>query len=607
MQTEKPKRGLKKNAAVAVSLILALALGLGGTYMWYDFSQHKTNEASDTLPRYQARLVEDFQEKDDWTINDGALTKEIRVANTGDPNADFAPVYARIQLKEYLELAPIAVEKTEDRYMIETSGDYIIFDTEEDAWAAYPDAPAVTLLTDAVTGREGWFVQTQAHDPGGQYGDYVITSYTAGDIQHIVGDVRADADAAKDAKHDMAANNQSPERNGECDYPARDWTDFKGTSLIPDQGSIYADGKFADDSLLPNETAGYIRWLLNNDHSILLSTWISDGAQPIAKWIIDDRALSQNEGLDGGRTADAWIYWGDAIVPGESIGNFMNAIELKIQPDGSFYYAVHTELEALSLEELSGDNPKWTDAPKKIIAAFTGKIDMDAVAVDAQNYRLTTAQTGDMADWIAVAKKMVGGREYYLIVRTAVTENSPFDAAPPYSNNYDSADCALKTAIDNWYSAFASANRSSVLVTKAVTHNALTALGDDYTHGYNAAYNGLSAPAATLASAGAAGTAFPLSSDEAAEYMSIYWYDASWRPQYNTSDRTAGGTALTAYTNWEALADETSVVSWLRSPNAGNTNYAAALYANGSVASYSIPGSRGVRPALWVTSDAFKD
>jgi predicted negative regulator of RcsB-dependent stress response len=605
MTTEKKKSGFKRKAAAATAVVLALAITLGGTYMWYDYTQHKTNEASNTQSRYQARLVEDFQEKDDWTINDGALTKEIRVTNTGLPDSDFAPVYARIQLKEYLELAPMLVEKTPDRYMIDTSGNYIVFDTEQEALDAYPDAPAVVELTDAVSGREGWFVQTKAHDPNGQYGDYVITTYGPGEIQHIVGDVRADTDAAKDEKHDVAANDQTSERNGECDYPARDWTDLKGTNLIADEGTVYTDGKFVDDSVLPNETAGYIRWLLDNNYIITLTDWVAGGAQPIAKWIIDDRALSQNGGLDGARVADAWIYWGDAIAPGESTGNFMNAVELKVQPDGSFYYAVHVEMEALSRDELTGETAKWTDAPEKIIEAFTGKMDAFATVVDAQNYRLTTAQTDDTADWIAVAKKTIDEQDYFLIVRTAVTESVSFDADTPFMNNYNSAESQLKTTIDSWYSTFASTNASSVLVTKAVTHNALTALGENYTHGYNGAYKGFSLPTATPASAGAAGTAFPLSSDEAARYMSKYWNNAVADPRYNTSDGTAGGPALTAYTNWEALSDGSTTRSWLRSPVASDSSGAAILLAEGVVDYYGVSYPYGARPALWVTSDIF--
>ncbi|MDR1630756.1 MAG: hypothetical protein LBS36_11205, partial [Oscillospiraceae bacterium] len=517
MQTK--THNLKKKAAMVTVVILIVALTIGGTYMWNDFSQHKTNEASNEALKYNVKLIEDFQEKTNWVTTDGTLKKEIRVKNTGTDDS-FAPVYARIQLKEYMEIRPMVIEKTLDRYMIDTSGAFIVFDTEAAAQAAYPNAPAVVELTDAVSGIHGWYIQTQAKDPNGQYGDFVTTAYGAGDVQHIVGNVRADADANKSEEHNTIANGEAPHRNGECDYPARDWTDFKGTNLIADQGTVYADGKFVNDSIRPNETAGYIRWLLANDYIITLSDWAADGVRPVSKWIIDDRALSQDGGLDGGRIADAWIYWGDAIAPGATTANFIDAVELKVQPDGNYYYAVHTEMEALSLEELGGDYPKWTDAPEEIIDAFNGRIDMDAEVVDAQNYRLTTAQTHDTADWIAVAKKMVRGQEYFLIVRTEVTGTSSFDTDWPCSNNYNSEDSELKTAIDSWYDSFASANSSSVLVTKAVTHNALTALGEDYTHGFNAAYNGFSLPAATPASAGAAGTAFPLSSDEAAAYMS---------------------------------------------------------------------------------------
>ncbi|MDR1630757.1 MAG: DUF6273 domain-containing protein [Oscillospiraceae bacterium] len=577
METTK-NRGLKKKTAAAVSVVLVIAIALGGTYMWNDFSQHKTNEVLNELPKYNVKLIEDFQEKTNWVTTDGALKKEIRVKNTGLTDGSYSNVYARIQLKEYMELAPMVMEKTPDRYMIDVSGDFIVFETEALAQAAYPDAPAVVELTDAVSGAHGWFIQTKEHDPNGQYGDFVTTRYELGDKTWVVGDQsmeNARLDANKSEEHNTIANGEAPHRNGECDYPARVWEN--------------TDENFEDAT---NPTTQYIRWRLNNNDIILLSAW--DGVS-VSKWIIDDR-----DGLD----TNAWIYWGRAIVPGATTANFMSAIELKVQPDGNFYYAIHAEMEALSLDELSGDTPRWTDAPEKIIDTFTGDIAPDAEVLDAQNYRLTTAQTGDTADWIAVAKKTVSGQDYYLIVRTEVTENSSFDGEPPYMNNYNSADCKLKTAIDSWYDTFTGANGSSVLVTKAVTHNALTALGEDYTHGFNAAYNGLSSPTATLAE-GAAGTAFPLSNDEAAAYMSVFWYDTSANTKYNTSDRTTGGTAIVAHTNWEALADGTSVASWLRSPTASDSNSAALLYTDGSVDYYGVSLLYGVRPALWVTSDIF--
>jgi hypothetical protein len=341
-QTE--KRSPKKKAAAATAAVLAVLLALGGTYMWQDFTQHKTGEASGgDLSKYSVRLIENFQEKTDWKTTDDALTKEISVKNTG--GAGYSDVYVRIQLKEYMDMTPMIVEKTAERYLVNSSGNFLTYDTQDAALSAHPGA-TVTQLTDAVGGiTDKWFVQTQAGDDNGQYGDYVTTVYEAGETTYVVGD-ESMKDARNDAseKHNVVASGEEATRNAECDYPARNWEED------------------AD-----NSSADYIEWLLNTEKIEKLSDWDGD---PVAKWIIDDRVLSEDDGVDGGRIADAWIYWGIALTPGTETDDFIKSITLTEQPDGAFYYAIHTELEALSKDELRGEDTAWEDMPQKVKDAY---------------------------------------------------------------------------------------------------------------------------------------------------------------------------------------------------------------------------------------------
>jgi hypothetical protein len=325
MQAKSKNRGLKKKAAAVVSVALALAIAFGSTYAWRDYSQHKTNQLKNTLPKYETVLVEDFQEKDDWTTADGELKKEISVKNTGVAANGYVETYARIQLKEYLEITPMIIEQTEERYMIDTAGEYIVFDTQEEAETAYPEH-TVAELTDAVSGVSGFFVQTKEHDDNGQYGKFVTTKYELSDeVQHIAGDTRYENEPA---------DNHQVKPNGECTYPVRLWED----------GS-------------DNPAAEYVKWVLNSDDVVLLSEW--DG-EPGPFWIIDDTADNDNP----------WIYWGEALYPGVETADFLKAVELLKQPNGDFYYALHTELEALSLDELFGEDPQWPDAPAGIKTSY---------------------------------------------------------------------------------------------------------------------------------------------------------------------------------------------------------------------------------------------
>jgi hypothetical protein len=329
MEKQLKKRGVKRKAAAILAVVMAIVISLGGTYMWKDYSQHKTNAASDNKAKYDVTLVENFHEQENWKVADGEVTKEVSVKNTGDVENGYGEAYVRIQLKEYFEIRPMDVEYTSERYMIGTGGDFIVLATKAEASSYFPDHKAVEL-TDAVSGMHGWFVQTQADDSNGQYGKFVCTKYElSNNVQHVVGETRADKDA--DVKHQIKAN-------GECAYPIHLWN---GTDLSKD---VFAQPG-ADE---------YVKWILGDSGSvIMLSEW--DG-NPVKAWIIDDTA-GNNE---------PWIYWGQLLAPGEETTDFLKAIELIKQPDGDFYYAIHVEMEAVSLDEMFAEKSEWTEAPDDV-------------------------------------------------------------------------------------------------------------------------------------------------------------------------------------------------------------------------------------------------
>ena len=372
------KGSTKKKAAAAVAVILMLSIAFGSTYAWKDYKQHKTNEFANTESKYEAVLSEDFQEKENWRVSDGKIKKTISVTNTGIAENGFEAVYVRIQLKEYMEIIPLEWEETADRYMIDTDGKYIVFETEAQARASYPDAPfdeledgAYKILTDAVSGVTGWFIPTKEYDENGQYGKYVVTKYELdGDLIKVTGDDidRADEDAQKSKKHDVAANGVTPDKNGECDYRKYIW---EGTQI--DSGGLFTN-------TAGNPTMEYIKWILGGN-VITLSEWreLCEG-MPVAMWIIDDTA-----GND-----DPWIYWGQRLLPGEQTADFLSAVELIKQPAGNFYYALHTEMQAVSLNELLDSDHNW---PEDIIQSYTRMCVNGVTVRDAGNIIIDNGST----------------------------------------------------------------------------------------------------------------------------------------------------------------------------------------------------------------------
>ncbi|MDR3344073.1 MAG: hypothetical protein LBT21_00520 [Oscillospiraceae bacterium] len=305
----------------ALAMALTLSMGIGTTLAWQDYSQHKTNEALGAGEQYGARLIEDYRPINDWKTGDGAVKKEIRVKNAGDAQGLFGAVYVRIQLKEFMEIAPLSYQKTAERYAIDENGAFYCYETEEAAKAAHPDHETARL-TDALSGMSGWFIRTKQGDGNGQYGDYVVIGINVGTPTPVIpGSVRA--------QNPAAGHNDDPsiKITEECAYPIHSWS-----------------GE-------PLPTAAYIAWGLNQAAVIRLSDW-AKAPESAPKWVIDDREDS-----------DAWVYWAQPLRPDETTADFLKTITLTAQPDGSFYYAIHTELNAVS----KGDLGLWTDAPAELI------------------------------------------------------------------------------------------------------------------------------------------------------------------------------------------------------------------------------------------------
>ena len=309
-----------RKVTTIVALIALIVTSLGVSYASQDYEQQR-NGLTGLSASYGGELILNFEEVADWASGDGPVRKEISVINTGREADGDGDIYARIQLKEYMGIETLLYVNTAVRYMVGADGEFIIYNTESAAQAAvaangpYP-AHSYAFLTDAVTNKTGWFIQTRDKGPNGQMGKYVVTNVTAGAVRNVIGGLTGP----------NKAQNTDPNvhPNDECAYAVHTWD---GNEL---------------------ESREYIDWILNDDDIVLLSAW--DG-QPTDKWIIDD---------DSGQFADeGWVYWGQALPPGESTALFMEAVDLIKQPEGSFYYVVHADLQLVSPDEIIDGNVDW--------------------------------------------------------------------------------------------------------------------------------------------------------------------------------------------------------------------------------------------------------
>jgi len=334
------RSGLRKKAAATVALLVVLATAVGGTLAYQDYKQHKSNELSGSQIKYEARLVEDFEEVFDWKVGED-IKKEIRVANVGKAEAGYGDVYVRLQLKEFMQIGDIIIEETPERYMVANGGleivtsggtftfedgHYVIFPSELLAKEAFPNNN-VKYLTDAVTKETGWFIETKAGDFNGQYGKHVVTKYGFGDMEPVIpGSVFCPEDQRNHHGIKDPVTGEYDVWSLECNYPIHTWDDPDG----PEYRAYIKQ---------------YIKWVLGED-IIFIDEW--DG-KPVAAWIIDDA------------DPNGWAYWGQALAPETSTSNILEKVLLINQPDGNFYYCLHVDMQALSIDEFLKDDGEGKD------------------------------------------------------------------------------------------------------------------------------------------------------------------------------------------------------------------------------------------------------
>jgi hypothetical protein len=268
-----------------------------------------------------------------------------------------------------------------------------------------------------------------------------------------------------------------------------------------------------------------------------------------------------------------------------------------------------SEGAAWNTDTTTGTGTNYLNIPADYEGIISVKVSSDAnpdydVTFDIEVYvrpevaiaqrTLTGDAVGDTdSDWLEIATKTVGGNDYSLIVRkTALTGTTAFGAAN--NNDYLQADGQskfLRAKINTWYDGLES---NSLLRTKAVTNNAMSRLGTSMINtqdGYSLPSGGTPEETTDIA--------FPLSSNEAISFLS-----KGYRTQTNGSTVVENAANTPPLVNWTALADETSVTSWLRSP--GTTAATASnLDIGGNVAHNTPTGTGYGRPALWVKSDIF--
>jgi hypothetical protein len=331
---EKKKVFTRKRVTGALSVILVVALLLGGTYAWTNFDLHKTNGTRGG-ERNDVTLNDAFTPPEEWEEGQ-TIDKKVSVTN---PRASTDPVYVRLQFKEYFEM-----------YEIELVNNGSLFATYADG----PNKGEFMTWADAEAGGYDYTKYAVTYADGSTE-DFALTQNAEirdgiyGKAMYIPGELKvfSDTDTAP-TKAPYPDQDHAPQSadNLECKYPVHIWGNC-------DIGEIGGTKKIDD----------YISWTLG-EYVKTMDEWVDEGRPAGDFWILD--------------TTDGWAYWANAIGPNNSTENIMESITLDNMPGANFEYYIHIDMEAVSFDDLDTLASKGTSADgQDVIDMLKGIIKID--------------------------------------------------------------------------------------------------------------------------------------------------------------------------------------------------------------------------------------
>lgn len=335
-----------KLKATAVGIFLVVVLAVTLTSAWVDKRQHKTNEFIGDGIYYDIRLIEDFEEKKNWSIQDLPIKKEVRVRNNGSHD-EYGNSYIRIHLKEYMEIDQPRKVYSQEYFMIDENGEFITFVNEVDANSfvnSLSDHHEIKKIKGYYESQEYYYVVENNDTTGSStdiLGRKLLLDIIPGGkqpLEHLVNRSNPIYNQALDEDDLEAHHGVFP--HGECTlYPIHLW----------DNDTIHKPSPFTE----------YVKWHMGDD-VITYQEWLNfiQGKDPsewgVNKWILD----TSNKG---------WAYWGNPLTPQyEYTSNLLERVSLIKQPSGPFYYAIHVDMQAVSYDSLE----KWIDLPNELKQAW---------------------------------------------------------------------------------------------------------------------------------------------------------------------------------------------------------------------------------------------
>ena len=291
----------KKQVSAVVAAVLVVVIALTGTYAWRSISQTALNEAA-SGGNPGGRLHDDFN----------GSNKDIYVENFGD-----IPIFARIQLREYMETGKDAGINKDDPNR---------------------DATPVLAGTD-INDISAWTVHTLGDSHASFHSEY--WKWTLGGETVFMPTFNKNKDSlAADINGTFAGPDGDPATDNDRygDYVNYTLGEQKTGSAVYDADADEEDeGEAAVEGVdIETREETHAAKATQNATVLSMAEWKAQGAPRGKYWVYD---------------TDGWAYWAEAIQPGEATGMLLDGIELQKNLT-DWYYAIKVTAQFATADDL---------------------------------------------------------------------------------------------------------------------------------------------------------------------------------------------------------------------------------------------------------------
>ena len=291
----------KKQVSAVFAAVLVVVIALTGTYAWRSISQTALNEAA-SGGNPGGRLHDDFN----------GSNKDIYVENFGD-----IPIFARIQLREYMETGKDAGINKDDPNR---------------------DATPVLAGTD-INDISTWTVHTPGDPHASFHSEY--WKWTLGGETVFMPTFNKNKDSlAADINGTFAGPDGDPATDNDRygDYVNYTLGEQKTGSAVYDADADEEDeGEAAVEGVdIETREETHTAKATQNATVLSMAEWKAQGAPRGKYWVYD---------------TDGWAYWAEAIQPGEATGMLLDGIELQKNLT-DWYYAIKVTAQFATADDL---------------------------------------------------------------------------------------------------------------------------------------------------------------------------------------------------------------------------------------------------------------